>query len=102
MDGAHRAVGQTLKPIGSAQHFAVTLRFARSLSGFRLLSFWSRSRWGSRFCWKRPQQPNGRVFALANTVVAVYTDHAPKAEAVDSKACELRFIGSFPDTQPEH
>ena len=33
---------------------------------------------------------------LANTVVAVYTDHAPKAEATSSG---LRFLGAFPDAQ---
>ena len=37
---------------------------------------------------------------LANTVVAVYTDHAPKAEPINSNGCELRFIGTFPDAQP--
>ncbi len=35
---------------------------------------------------------------LANTVVAVFTHHAPKADAV---GCDLRFIGTFPDAQ-EH
>ncbi len=37
---------------------------------------------------------------LANTVVGVYTNHAPRAEAIDG--CELRFVGTFPDAQPEH
>jgi hypothetical protein len=31
---------------------------------------------------------------LANTVVAVYTPGAPKAEAIDG--CGLRFVGAFP------
>lgn len=34
---------------------------------------------------------------LANTVVGVFTHHAPKAEAIDG--CELRFVGTFPYAQ---
>jgi hypothetical protein len=37
---------------------------------------------------------------LANTVVGVYTQHAPKAEAIEG--CKLRFVGTFPDAQPAH
>ena|SRR5436190_1731790 len=37
---------------------------------------------------------------LANTVVAVYTRLALKAEAIETTSCELRFIGTFPDAQP--
>ena len=37
---------------------------------------------------------------LANTVVAVYTQHAPKAQTIDG--CGLRFVGTFPDAQPAH
>ena len=34
---------------------------------------------------------------LANTVVAIYTHDAPKAEATETTGCDLRFIGTFPD-----
>ena len=37
---------------------------------------------------------------LANTVVGVYTQHAPKAQFIDG--CKLRFVGTFPDAQPAH
>jgi hypothetical protein len=38
-----------------------------------------------------------QALRLANTVVGVYTHHAPNAEAIDG--CELRFVGTFPDSQ---
>ena len=37
---------------------------------------------------------------LANTVVGVFTQHAPKAEAIDG--CKLVFVGTFPDAQLSH
>jgi hypothetical protein len=40
----------------------------------------------------------GQGLRLANTVVGVYTQHDPGAEAI--AGCELRFVGTFPDAQP--
>jgi hypothetical protein len=34
---------------------------------------------------------------LANTVVAVYTNEAPKPETTEPAGCNLRFIGTFRD-----
>ena len=34
---------------------------------------------------------------VANTVVAVYTEDAPKTESTEPAGCALRFIGTFPD-----
>jgi hypothetical protein len=34
---------------------------------------------------------------LANTVVSVYTNKAPKTEAMEPAGCDLRFVGTFPD-----
>ena len=34
---------------------------------------------------------------LANTVVAVYTEDAPRLEVTEPTGCDLRFIGTYPD-----
>jgi hypothetical protein len=38
---------------------------------------------------------------LANTVVAVYTDDAPRPEVTEPSGCDLRFIGTFPHASYE-
>jgi hypothetical protein len=55
---------------------------------------------GNAFLAEATAAAESQDLRLANTVVAVYTHHAPKTKAIDGS--KLRFVGTFAGAQPAH